>query len=91
MFQIDFKMYLLNILLFLLLLPVAFCFTVSLGGGRGMMLQPLSHMLYSNNNIWRVTSGCGVQHTPRRMTNELSLAHIARFHLTVIAGVNAQL
>lgn len=85
----SFKIYLLNLLWYLLLLSL--CFTVSLGGGRGVMLQPLSHMLYSNNNIWRGTSGSGVQHTPRRMTNELSLANIARFHLTVIAGVYAQL
>lgn len=54
-------------------------FTVSLGGGGGGgagVLELFSHTLYSNNNIWRVTSGCGVQHKPRRMTNELSLAHI---------------
>lgn len=56
-----------------------------------MMLQLLSHMLYSNNNIWRVTSGCGLHHKPRRMTNELSLAHVPRFQLTVIIGVYARL
>lgn len=58
------------------------------GGGRGwsemgVMLQLLSHMLYSKNNIWRVTSGCGLQHNPRHMTNELLLAHILRSHLAL--------
>lgn len=47
-----------------------------------MMLQLLSHMLYSKNNIWRVTSGCGLQHKLRQMTNELPLAHMLTFHLT---------
>lgn len=55
------------------------------------MLLLLSHMLYGNNNIWRVTSGCGLQHKPRRMTNELCLAHIPRSHLKAIVGVYARL
>lgn len=66
---------------------VAFSFLpVRLSGGgsgwgeTGVMLQLLSHMLYSKNNIWRVTSGCGLQHKPRHVTNELPLAHILTSH-----------
>ena len=67
------------------------CFLHPARRWEGVMLLLLSHMLYSNNNIWRVTSGCGLQHKPRRMTNELSLslAHIPRSHLKAIVGVYA--
>ena len=41
-----------------------------------MMPRFLSHMLYSNNNIWRVK---WLQHKPRRMTSELCVAHSVRF------------
>lgn len=56
-----------------------------------MVLQLRSHMLYSNNNIWRVTSGCGVQHKRKGRTNEVHLAHVLRFQMTVIVGVLARL
>ena len=52
------------------------------------MLQFLSHTPYSYNNIWRVTSGCSLQHKPRRMSSELSLAHTIRFELTLTIGVD---
>lgn len=78
-------------LLFLSFCSLSVRYAVSLAGGRGMMLPLLSHTLYSNNNIWRVTSGCVPQHKPRRMTNELSLAHVTRLHLRVIIGVYARL
>lgn len=67
------------------------CFLLPVRRWEGVMLLLLSHMLYGNNNIWRVTSGCGLQHKPRRMTNELCLAHIPRSHLKTIVGVYARL
>lgn len=39
----------------------------------------MSLMLYGNNNIWRATSGCALQHKAGSLANELRPAHALRF------------